>query len=499
MIPISLPGASDMLLGDIDKNSRSPVYRQICDRVVSLILQGVLKPGSRLPSTRSLAVTLGVHRSTVIRSYEEIRALGYLESRCGSYTTVRRRSRSPTALAGKCRIESKSEQGIDWSTLLGSDVCESGADGVPVSKDCIDFERLAADPRLAPLDDLKRVAHRALMDNQGQALDYADAGGFGPLRKLISERMELHGVSVSSDEILVTAGAQSAIDLLFRLLVKPGDSVIVESPSYGMAHELVCLHGAKPLEIEMNPDGMDLDKLAGVIAENHSKLLYTMPNFHNPTGITTDQAHRERLLALCEQHRLPIIEDGFEEELKYFHKAVLPIKSMDTKGIVLYVGTFSKVVFPGLRVGWVAAPREVVLRLSHLQHATCLSGNTLAQIIAGLFCAGGRFETYLRRIHRVYRRRMQIMLQGLDLYMPPGVVWTKPSGGYTVWLTLPQKSLSEQDVMRRMSSFGVKVAPGSRFYARPRSVVQFRLSIACVDEKQIITGCRRLGRALGGG
>jgi DNA-binding transcriptional MocR family regulator len=182
--------------------------------------------------------------------------------------------------------------------------------------------------------------------------------------------------------------------------------------------------------------------------------------------------------------------------MKYFGQAVLPIKSMDSKGVVIYVGTFSKVVFPGLRIGWIAAPREAILCLNDIMRVTCISGNTLAQAAAAKYCASGDFETYLRRIHRVYRRRMQTLLQGLQQHMPEGVEWTRPSGGYTAWLTLPAINLTEDELLEKILRKGVRVGPGHRYFANRPTTTHLRLSIACVSEQQIEHGCQLLGRAL---
>jgi len=273
---------------------------------------------------------------------------------------------------------------------------------------------------------------------------------------------------------------------------------VVEAPTYGMAHALLKLHEVEPIEVPLLEDGMDLDHLQGVLQDGRQrpKFVFTMPNFHNPTGVTTDQQHRERLLALCEAHRIPLVEDGFEEEMKYFGQAVLPVKSMDKKGVVLYVGTFSKVVFPGLRIGWIAAPREAIMRLNDIKHVACIAGNTLAQAAAAQFCASGEFAAYLRRIHRVYRRRMQVLLQGLLRHMPDGVRWTRPAGGYTTWVSLKDRGITQQELLERVKLEGVKVGPGSRYFANRPAATHFRLSIACVDEKQIEIGCQRLGRAI---
>jgi len=486
-----------MLLLELDPESPIPAYLQIRDRIVAMIDDGTLQPGDRLPPTRELASSTGVHRSTVVRAFEETRALGYLESRPGSYTTVRRRVRPPAVsqrMAGGPTL-------IDWNTRGGD-----SADGVTdldrpwtlARSDswAIDFERLAADPNLAPADDLRRCVKSTLINCGAEVLDYADPAGWRPLRETVSRRLRAHGVSVGCDEILITNGAQQALDLVLRLITRAGDRVVVEAPTYGMFHPLLRLHGIEPIEVAMKHDGMDLDGLVEVLDIETPKLLYTMPNFHNPTGVTTGQAHRERLLELCESHRVPIVEDGFEEEMKYFGRAVLPIKSMDSFGLVLYVGSFSKVVFPGLRVGWIAAPPEVVSRLTGIQHASCLAANTLAQATADRFSRRGKFEVYLRRIHRVYRRRMQTMLDALGRHLPADIEWSKPVGGYTLWLTLPHPVDAEPKVCDNLRNAGVSVMPGRGFYADPPSRAHLRLSIACVDEKQIEEGCRRLGATL---
>ena len=491
-----------MLLLQIDRASGVPAYRQICQRIVALVDEGTLQPGDRLPPTRLLGTSIGVHRSTAVRAYRELRALGYLDSQAGSYSTIRRRERPPTTLSAAADRPTASL--IDWSAVarpsvraLQAHAAMDPSKGRP-PPDLVDLDTLSADPSLAPDDDLRRCIKSVLVRRGGAVLDYADATGWPPLREVLAARMRNHGVAASPDEILITAGAQHALDLLLRYLTTPGDCIVVEAPTYGMAHPLLELHGIEPVEVPLLEDGMNLDRLAQVVRRRRRrpKLVYTMPNFHNPTGITTDQPHRERLLVLCEEYRIPLVEDGFEEEMKYFGQAVLPVKSMDSQGIVLYVGTFSKIVFPGLRLGWIAAPREAITRLTDIKHASCITGNTLVQAAATRFCSGGDFEAYLRRIHRVYRQRMQILLRGLERHMPEEVAWTKPSGGYTAWLTLPDVGKSESELVERIASAGVKVGPGCRYFARRPATPHLRLSIACVAEERIETGCRRLGRVL---
>jgi DNA-binding transcriptional MocR family regulator len=494
---------SFMLLVQIDRNDPSPVFRQICDRIGEMVEAGSLKPGDRLPATRVFADRLGVHRTTVVRAFDELRALGYIEGRVGSYTTVRERPRWP-----RCRApETPDQEGdsFDWTSRWNpGTVALNGHPAMelvlpPTLPNQIDFEHLSADPVLAPDGVFKRCLKHVLVHARGSALDYTEAAGWYPLRETIAARMGHHGIAVSPDETIITAGAQQALDLLLRLLVNAGDTIVVEAPTYGMAHALFRLHGVRPLEIPMLKDGLDLDRLERKMAREQPRFVFTMPNFQNPTGITTAQAHRERLLSVCEQHSVPIVEDGFEEEMKYFGQAVLPVKSMDANGIVLYVGTFSKVVFPGLRLGWIAAPRRVIEPLTDLHHAACLAGNTLAQAAVARFCSGGEYELHLRRVHRVYRRRMQTMLRGLELHMPERCSWTKPEGGYTIWLTLPPTEVSEAELVKRCAHAGVQVSAGHRYFLRPTKTAHLRLSISKVDQAEIEEGCRRLGRVLAEG
>ncbi|MCW5832949.1 MAG: PLP-dependent aminotransferase family protein [Labilithrix sp.] len=480
----------------------TPLHRQVYESVLALIEDGALRPGDRLPPTRQLAASAGVHRSTVVRAYEELRALGVVESTQGSYTTVRHRSRLKGAAVAR-NDGARQAPCVDWlraanrRALLAREFGPLAAP-TPAPDGVVDFDRLTADPDLAPVDELRACLRRAVAREGVSAFDYAEPAGWAPLREIVARRLRAHGIAVTRDEVLITAGAQHALDLVMRLLVTAGDRVAVEAPTYGAAHALLRLHGAKPVEITMRHDGMDLDALERCLRRAKPKLVYTIPTFHNPTGTTTNQAHRERLLALCERARVPLVEDGFEEEMKYFGKAALPIKSMDVSGIVLYIGTLSKVVFPGLRIGWIAASPEVIATLASMQHASSLAVNTVAQIVAARFCDGGEFDAHLRRIHRVYRRRMQHMLRSLDERLPPEIVRTRPVGGYTIWLTLPESAQDETAWLRRIAAAGVRVGPGSRFFAKPPKRVHFRLSFACADEEQIRDGCRRLGRALEG-
>jgi DNA-binding transcriptional MocR family regulator len=488
-----------MVLVDIDRRKPGPIYRQICDNIRALVDKGTLSAGYRLPPTRTLARAAGVDRSTVCRAYEELWALGYTESRPGSYTTVRIR----TAIASK--PDKPSRPALSWAARSTRPARRVYRDAVRLSAkhalsdgdDVVRFTSLAADHDLCPADQFRSCAREVLAEMGKDILDYGDPAGYRPLREAIAHRLATHGVSVAADEILMTNGAQQGLELVAKMLTRAGSPVAIESPTYGLALPLFRFYGLDLKQIPMRADGLDLKVLEAVLAKRRPAFLYTIPNFHNPTGITTSQVHRERVLALCEARRVPIVEDGFEEEMKYFGRAVLPIKSMDRNGMVIYLGTFSKIVFPGLRLGWVAADRDCIGRLLALARFGNLSNSNLGQVAMHRFYAKGYYEKHVRRIHRAYRKRMQTMIREIRRHFPVGdVEWTEPSGGYTLWVCCKGLKMPEGEFMRGLARHGVLVSPGSFYFARPQRGIYFRLSCVNLKEAEIEVGIRRLGSAI---
>ncbi len=487
------------LLIKMDETSDKPVFRQIMDRIIAMVDNGTLKPGEHLPSTRLLADQLLVNRSTVYRAYQELWALGYLESRPGSYSTVRKRAKVAAA------TDRPAEPLIDWAArttapsreLYQAQTKEQARFRSTEGESVIDFLPLSPDSRLFPLDAFRQCLNQALAGRGAELLQYGQPQGYRPLRELIADRMRLHSVTVSADEIMVTTGAQNAMELLSQLLAAPGGGVAFEDPTYSRALDVFRLNNLDMTGIPMTGQGLDLEALESLLRSRPPAFVYTIPNFQNPTGLTTDQPHREKLLRLCERYGTPLVEDGFEEEMKYFGKAVLPIKSMDRSGLVVYLGTFSKVLFPGLRIGWIAADRELIRRLIPLQQASILSGSHLLQAALHAFCQAGHYDLHIRRMHRIYRRRMQTALKAMHRLLDrPEVVWKEPTGGYIIWLRLKDAGLGEDEAVDRLFQRGVKVMPGGSHFFGPMEDVFIRLSIAHLDEDQIEEGFSRLGQGL---
>jgi DNA-binding transcriptional MocR family regulator len=313
-------------------------------------------------------------------------------------------------------------------------------------------------------------------------------------------RLQRHGAELSPEDILITHGSQQGLELLFRLLVNETDRVALEQPTFPGAMGLAELHGAKVLGIPMLADGMNLDflydRVKRVSKQHCPKFVYTIPAFHNPTGTTTAQPHRERLLEICERFGLPLVEDGFQEEFTFFDKVVQPIKAMDRRGLVFYLGSFSKIFVPGLRLGWIAARRDVIRQLSCLKYASDISCSPIVQAALESYCASGDYELHLRRMNRVLSARLRRAVEVLHAELPSKrAALQTPSGGYLLWLRV-QAKISERRLVEVLREHRVSAAPGSLFYVGQAPQLSLRVSISSLNDAEIAEGARRLGQAL---
>lgn len=486
-----------MLLLKLDERSRRPLFRQIIDQIRGKIETRVLRPADKLPSTRRLAAQLGIHRSTASLAYQELWALGFLDLRPGACPRVRERA----VLAGPA--EHSESPRVDWAALASKtgnaalrDHFRYNAARPARDPRAIDFSSLEMDHRLFPLESFRGSLNRALKKHGAALFRYGERAGFGPLRETLARRMQSHGIAVRPEEILVTNGSQQGLDLVCRLFAAPGKRVAVESPTYGHILPLLRCHGLQPVEVPVRPDGLDLARLGRVLKDKRPAFVYTMPAFQNPSGVTTSQAHRERLLSLCERAGVPLLEDGYDEEMKYFGRVVLPIKSMDRRGLVIYCGTFSKILFPGLRIGWTAADAGCIERLTALRTFSEHSSSPILQAAVQEFCENGAYERHIARMHRVFRKRMTAALRALRRHIKPEWAdWNEPAGGYLIWLAMKPGPPPGLDWQAGLASHGVLASPGCLFFPSTSPASHLRLSISTLDEDEIEAGVERLARA----
>ncbi len=487
-------GGMKTLIIELDRESHIPLYAQIATQVRELISRGALKLGDRLPANRELAETLGVNRSTVTTAYDELTADGLINSQVGRGTFVSAVPAAKPALADERVLASP----MPWSALLPGerrDQWMSGFEGAQSGKEMISFAYALPAAELFPLDDFRRSVDRVLRKEGRALLQLGASNGYSPLQQYLAAQMALSGIHVGPDEVLITNGCQQSLDLIHRILVRPGDEVAIENPTYPGAISVFCGNQTKYVSIPVGERGLDLDVLEDILAQRRPRLIYTVPSFHNPTGVTMDLAARRRLVELAARYRVPIIEDDIYGELRYDGAALPPLKALDRYGLVIYINSFSKVGFPGLRVGWIAAPRIVIAHLNAAKQRCDLHASLLAQAAICDFTRHGLLAKHINRSRKAYAQRRDAMLLALERYFPEEASWNKPEGGMAIWVKLPE-AINASQLLLQASEQGVVFSPGEYFYACSPQAATMRLGFTMAGPAQIEEAIKRLGAVI---
>jgi 2-aminoadipate transaminase len=478
---------------ELKRDSHVPLYTQIAEQVREKMRAGALKVGDRLPPNRELARSLGVNRGTVSTAYDELMADGLLSSRVGRGTFV---AAVPAGRTAATAVERSSASPMPWAALLTEDRRDPWMNSLAAPQPgAISFAHALPPPDLFPLDEFRRSVERVLRKEGRQLLSLGAASGYEPLRRYLAGQMALSGIQAQPDEVLITNGCQQSLDLIQRILVRPGDEVAIENPVYPGAISLFCGAQAKYASIPVGPRGLDLDVLEDVLAHRRPKLIYTVPSYHNPTGATMDLESRRRLLDIAARYRVPIVEDDIYRELRYDGAALPPLKSLDRHGLVIYINSFSKVGFPGLRVGWVHAPRIVIERLSALRRQSDFHTSLLVQAAIHDFAKHGALIKHIQRCRKAYALRRDAMLAALERQFPAEAVWNRPDGGLAVWVQLPE-TVQAARILMTASEQGVVFCPGELFYACGAQANRMRLAFSTAAPAQIEDGVRRLGAVI---
>jgi GntR family transcriptional regulator/MocR family aminotransferase len=481
----------------LDRNSEEPIYRQIQRFLCEQIQAGALPAGTRLPATRELASSLEISRTTVTTAYAELEVEGLVCSRLGSGTFV---APPLDALPGPAENLVSANDWPLWQQQL-LDHGQASAqqelaylfDSVAHSNS-ISFVGGVGAAQLFPVDDFRKAVQVVLRRDGPGALEYGDPAGYPPLRATIAHILTSQGIPACPDNVLITSGAQQALALVAYLLLQPGDVVLVESPTYVGAIALFRSMGVRLQGIPMDEQGMHVESLEGVLRTVRPRLIYVMPNFQNPTGVCMSGRRRRQLVALATRYNVPILEDDYVGDLRYDGRAQPALKALDPGGRVIYVSTFSKVLMPGIRVGFLVAEGPVYERLLAGKHTHDLATSTLIQRALEAYITVGRYQAHLRRVCRLYSRRRDAILEALHRHMPAGTRWDLPQGGLFLWLQLPA-GLSAEELHSLAGEEGVSFVPGSYFFPGKRPQSFLRLSFVVNPVEVIEEGIRRLGRA----
>jgi DNA-binding transcriptional MocR family regulator len=480
----------------IDRNSHLPIYVQIEQSVRCLIAQGTFRPGQRLPSTRELAQNLGINRITVDHAYRRLEADGLIWGRVGQGTFVSRTPEAGPLPLPKSGLDPESLSRL-WGPLFVDP--KQAAIGLPAMTPrrgikTFSFVYAAPPPDLFPAVEFRRCVDHVLKRRVSEVSQLGASDGLLSLKNYLVHWFAQNGMMVSEENVIITTGCQQSLDLVRRILVGPGDALLLENPTYPGAVGALAPASAGRMELPIREDGPDLRGLAQLAAHDRCKLLYLVPNFHNPTGHTISLETRRQIVAICNARGLPIVEDDVFGELRYEGPVLPPLKAL-CPHLVIYIGSFSKMLSPGLRLGWIVAPRPVADQLHAVKQSSDLHTNLLVQGAMDEFCRRDLLHRHLKRIRRVFRNRRDAMAEALREWMPSEATWKVPQGGLSMWVTLPPEWNTE-DLLGLAQSRGVQFIPGSAFYFRSLRFHSLRLSFASEKEEAIREGIRTLGQIM---
>ncbi|MEF8798173.1 MAG: PLP-dependent aminotransferase family protein [Candidatus Bipolaricaulota bacterium] len=352
-------------------------------------------------------------------------------------------------------------------------------------------------PSSFPIEIVSELSEQLLKEKGAEALQYGTTTGYRKLRESIARRLsENFDMSVDGENILVTSGAQQALYLVGKVFVERDDEVVVEAPTYASMLQILQELGGDVSDIELEKDGFAVDKFKKYLENGgNPKLSYFVPTFQNPSGITTSLRKRQKLVDLAEAHDFLIVEDDPYHQLRYSGGSVPPIYSVDDNNRTIYVGTLSKLLAPGLRVGWIAARQEFIDKLQLAKQPVDLCTNVFSQHLAYRYLKGDIVDRQIEKIKNLYRAKRDHMLDALQEFLPEKVDWTSPKGGMFIWLTLPE-DIDAEEMFQDALDEGVAYVPGSIFYANSPKKNTLRLNFTFVDEKEITEGVKRLGRLI---
>lgn len=352
-------------------------------------------------------------------------------------------------------------------------------------------------PELFPIDKIAEATNKVLNEKGQVALQYASTDGYPMLREIIlNERVKPTGVNCTISNIMLTNGSQQALEFSAKLFINEGDTIVVESPSYLGAINAFLPYQPNFLEIPMDEDGMIVEELEKALESGANvKMIYTIPEFQNPSGITMSVERRKRLTEVAAKYHIPIIEDSPYGELRFEGEKLPSIKSLDKSGYVINLGTFSKTFCPGLRIGWIVAEEEIIQKYLLIKQGADLQCNTLSQLIAAEFMTTNNLDEHIDKIITVYRKRRDLMIDSMKKYFPKEVKFTYPSGGLFTWVELKEE-LDTKKIAEEALKENVAFVPGASFFANGGRTNCFRLNYSNMNEEKIVEGIKRLGKVL---
>lgn len=476
------------MFSDIDLVRDRPLYLQLKDYIKQMILKGILREGQKLPSSRELSSLINISRNTVMQAYEFLEEEGFVYSIKGKGTFV-----------SDVNIQYHGVWSIDWSSRLTPYAIQASKLDIVKheskwEKGMISFKSIAPDDTLFDVEDFKRAfLNRFSLEGQ-KLLNYGYAQGYKPLIDYLLTYMENKGVNVEGKNILITNGFTEGFDVILSALAQPGSKILCENPTHNTAIKIMKLHQLDIIGVDMEEDGVNLSHMKECLDKNKIDMAFLIPSYHNPTGIVMSAEKRVKAFKMLEQYKVPIIEDGFSEELKYTGSHMAPLIALcGTGNSVLYIGSLSKVLFPGIRIGWILGDKYLIHELESIKRSRNIHTSTLDQGILYEYLISGGLDKYLKRARKEYRAKHDFATQCARKYIPCRRILGE--GGLHIFIEL-EEDIDARVILEKCCQKGVIFMPGDLFFTDGSGRNTFRLGFARLSMEDIEKGIQIIGQTI---
>jgi GntR family transcriptional regulator / MocR family aminotransferase len=488
-----MPRSPWQLVLEVDRDAALPPFLQIARSLAADIQRGRLRPGDRLPGSRQLAASLHVHRNTILAALAELMAEGWLETTPGRGTFVTRAIVNPAGRAFSRRLGLRTQVPAQVPFALPEAPAAYRQPSLP--RGTLNLSSGAPDVRLVPARAIGRAYRRVLALRGADVLSYGDPEGHAALRSALASMLaSTRGLSIGPGDLLVTRGSQMALSLAARALLRPGDVVAVEQFGYRPAWEAFRAAGATVVPVAIDRDGIDVDALQRLASRAALRAVYVTPHHQYPTTVTLKAARRLALLALARAGRIAIIEDDYDHEFHYDGRPVLPLASADQAGLVVYIGTLSKILAPGLRIGYLVAPPAVLQSVGAMRSLLDIQGDLATEAAVAALIEDGELQRHVARVRRVYAGRREILAGSLRRVFGGGVEFTLPPGGMALWVQF-RMSADVDEWARRSIRRGVSWYTGRRYAFDGQARPFARFSFAWLNERELPEAVTRMAAA----
>lgn len=496
-IPINIIHTAQMLpyktLINVDRASTVPLYIQVCNAFISLITAGTLKPSNLLPSTRNLALLLGINRNTVKLAYEELISQGWTESieRKGVYvlSTLPSLAKKNT---NRIPVKEINQDAFKWENKFKNVALGKNFQQTPFA-----IDDGFPDVRLAPIDELMREYRSISKKFYGRNyLKYGSSKGSENLRASLSQYLSTtRGLNVAVDDLLITKGSQMGIYLAAQLLLEPGDTIVVGTSNYPTADVTFKQAGAKLLRIPVDQYGMDADYLESKLKKQSIKAVYIIPHHHSPTTVTLSMERRLKFLKLAKEYQFALIEDDYDFDFHYANKPYLPLASIDHNQNVIYIGSITKTFAPALRIGFMTGPADFIHAATALRELIDRQGDTPLEEAFALLFDQGEMNRYYRKALKIYKERRDLFCDLLKANFANEITFKVPEGGLAIWAVF-DPDLDLIQLAEKAFKQGLYLDNGLFYKNEVFSTNGIRLGFASLDEKEMTAACAILKKVI---